>query len=85
MAVYLGNLTIEQVESRLGISLNDTERKFFNNTHQSKCANLLANAWHCYDIPFIMHCGSRGMAVQVNDILQRYADQCKVVLQIAIG
>lgn len=84
MNVMLGNLTVKQIEERLGIKLTDTERELLNNTHQSKAENIKEDKWHCFDLPFTILCGSMDTAIKVRDILSPYSSSMHGQIQIAI-
>ena len=49
----LGNLSVKDIENRLGIELSEEHRQELNNTHQDKVNDtpLEEGHWHCYDIP----------------------------------
>ena len=83
MGIFLGNLTVEQLQSRLGIALTDEEVSYFNSNWQQYASGLKSNEWHCFDIPLFISCGSMNTAVKINDILSKY-DNRKESLQIGI-
>lgn len=72
MSICLGNLTVTEIEKRLGITLTDDERDFFDKSHQAKAGNIADNKWHCFDIPFSIVCGSMDFAKKVHGILKPY-------------
>ena len=82
--MMLGNFTVEQMEERLGITLVDDDREFFKQSRQEKVANIANDKWHCFDIPFIIVCGSMKMAIKVRDILQPYEKQMKCKIDIGV-
>ena len=52
----LGNLSIKQMEERLGIKLTAEDVK--NMWGHSSLAKLQSkDDWHCFDIPFFISCG----------------------------
>ena len=51
MGIYLGNLSIEQMETRLGIKLTEDEKKQLWG-HQPLAKLKNKTDWHCFDIPF---------------------------------
>lgn len=65
MAIYLGNLTTQQVCCRLGIIISDEDK-----AELEKMRN--EGAWHCYDLPFLMMASSRENGLKVGKILQSY-------------
>lgn len=86
MSIYLGNLSIAQIEERLGIELTDAERSELTGARQERIGDvaLAPDKWHCYDLPFIIACGSREMAEKLCKILSPYSSRMKCQLQIGI-
>lgn len=84
--VMLGNLTIEQFEKRLGISLTDGEKSTLNDLREPTCDKVDGNnKIHIYDIPFMIVCGNPDARKTVIDMLTPYSSQMKVPLQIGGG
>ena len=82
MGIMLGNLSIKQMEERLGIKLTAEDVK--NMWGHSSLAKLQSkDDWHCFDIPFMIACGCMDTAIRINSVLSPYADQMKC--QISIG
>lgn len=72
--IMFGNLSIRQVEERLGIELSDKERAELNACHEDNCGKVQGrDVWHCYDMPFEMVVGSRKMADVVCRIFSPYS------------
>ncbi len=84
MCILLGNLTVPQIEERLGITLKDNEREFLINTRQQKAENIAENKWHCFDLPFNLVCGSMEFATKVCEILKPYSGEMVGTIQISI-
>ena len=86
MAIYLGNLTIDQFEKRCGITLTDEEKVILNELREEKCDNVKGNnKIHIYDIPFLIECGNPEARKTVIDMLTPYAGEIKCALQIGGG
>lgn len=84
MAIYLGNLTTKQIENRLGIELTQAERSELDALREETTSRVHGrDVWHCYDIPFVIVCGSYGVCTKIRDIMSAYADRMKGTLQIA--
>ena len=50
MNIYLGNLSVEQIEKRTGITLTDEHREYMKK-HRQEAVNdtpLDVGAWHCF-------------------------------------
>ena len=78
----LGNLSVAQIEDRLGIKLSEDEKEFFRSTHQNIAENVAVGKWHCFDLPLIIICGDMDMGKKVRDVLLPYAGQMKEQIQI---
>ena len=85
MAIYLGNLSVSDIEQRLGIELKEEERELLKSTHQAKADDIEDGKWHCFDIPFIISCGDVEMAGKIVEILTPYAEQFKQQIQIGLS
>lgn len=75
MSICLGNLSLRQMEDRLGITLTDTDRLEFESNRQEAVNGtpLAPGKWHCFDIPFMLLCDTMETAVRFRDILSKYA------------
>ena len=74
MGIYLGNLTVEQIERRLGIRLTEEHRKELADNRQERVNNtpLEPGKWHCYDCPFMLMTHDMKTAEKYRDILCSY-------------
>lgn len=82
MDIYLGNLSVKQMEKRLGIILKDEDVKVLNSMREDNAQNIADDKWHCFDIPFAIRCGSMDAAIIVRDILSPYSDKMKCKFNI---
>lgn len=84
--IMLGNLTVEQMEKRVGITLTDEERNTLNELREETCDKVDGNnKIHIYDIPFMIVCGNPKARKTVVDTLIPYAGNMKECLQIGGG
>lgn len=85
MNIYFGNLSVEQIEKRTGITLMDEHREYMEK-HRQEAVNdtpLEVGAWHCFDIPFIVMTSDKTTAEFYRDMLSAYDwTKCKECLQI---
>lgn len=85
MSIYLGNLTVEQIEKRTGITLSDEHREYMT-AHRQAAVNdtpIADGAWHCFDIPFILMTANKDTAEHYLDMLSTYDwSECKEPFQI---
>ena len=85
MVIYLGNLSVAQIERRLGIEFPQECRDFMNATHQDSASNIQAGKWHCFDLPFNLACGDRETATKIFEWLKPLSGQCKTALEFSIA
>jgi len=82
MNIYLGNLSVEQIEQRLGIELTENNRKELRSSRQEKASGIESNKWHCFDIPFTIVCGGKHFAEKLTKMLTPYADKMNCPIEI---
>lgn len=84
MAVYLGNLSTEQIAERLSIKMSDAD---IAEMESFRCheADVKMGSWHCFDIPFTCACGGMNAAMKVRDIMQKYSGDMKGQFQISLA
>lgn len=86
MAIYLGNLSVEQLERRCGITLTDEQREILKSMIEPVCKKVEGNnKIHIYDIPLAIECGNPQARKTVIEILTPYSSQLKCPLQIGGG
>lgn len=83
--MMLGNLSVSQIEKRLGIEFPEDIREFMKQTHQAEASNIGKGKWHCFDIPFILVCGDMQTATKIFEGLKPQSDKCKEALQISLS
>ena len=84
MNIYLGNLTISEIENRSGIKFPENLILFMEKRHQDNANKINKEKWHCFDIPFILVCGDLYTANIIYNFLKPYTKDFKEPLQIAI-
>ena len=72
MGIMLGNQTPDQIARRLKIELSEEHRAELLETWQQKAENIAVDKWHCFDIPFMMVCGSKEVAEKLRDMFLTY-------------
>ena len=86
MAIYLGNLTIEQLEKRCGITLTEGQRTTLNALREDKCDSVRGNnKIHIYDIPFLIECGNREARETIINMILPHAKKIREPLQVGGG
>ena len=85
MIIYFGNVSVEQIEKRTGITLSDEHREYMK-AHRQETVNgtpIADGEWHCFDMPFMIMTGNQETAERYRDMLSSYDwSNCKETLQI---
>lgn len=84
MSIMLGNLSVNQIESRLGIEFPKDIQEFMNDTHQANAGNVAKDKWHCFDVPFNIVCGDIDIATKIYESVKEKANLCKEPLHFSI-
>ena len=86
--IYLGNLSVDEIEKRTGITLTDEHRQYMNEHRQMEVNNtpIKKGFWHGFDIPFMVMTSDKETAKVYVDMLSAYDwSKCKEALQIGYG
>ena len=71
MGIMLGNLSVKDIETRLGITLSAEDVAVLQEKRQENVSVPLASGkWHCFDIPFMFMA-----ALMFADIFGKYTGQ----------
>ncbi len=82
--MMLGNLTVEEIENRLGIEFPKETKEFMRMNWQLEANDIKPGKWHCFDIPFNLVCGDMATAQKIFDSVKEKSSQCKTQLQFSI-
>lgn len=83
--IYLGNLSIHEVEIRLGVQFSETDRKDLQSMLNPDANVIGKGKVHFFDIPFLAACGDAETARKVTDILLKYEPKkFKCAIQIGV-
>lgn len=85
MSILLGNLSVSQIENRLGIEFPEEIRLFMQQTHEPSANYIGKGKWHCFDIPFTLFCGDIETATKIYESVKDKSHLCKEALQFAIS
>lgn len=85
MNIMLGNLSVAEIESRLGINFPEEIVRFMEDSHQPSAQNVQSGKWHCFDIPFNLVCGDIETAQKIYNALKSQASKCKEPLRISVN
>jgi len=83
--MMLGNLSVKQIEERLGINFPEEIREFMEQSHQPNANNIAARKWHCFDLPFHIVCGDLETATKIYESVKDRSNECKTNLQFSLN
>jgi len=84
MSIYLGNLSIDEIEARAGIKFPVLLREYMEPRRQHNASNIKQGQWHCFDLPFNLACGDMDTAVEIHKHLKDFSSNFREPLQISI-
>lgn len=73
MNIYLGNLSIEQIEREYSVAFTDEDKQWLQEHHQDEASNIQSDKWHFFDIPRVMMTGSHECAKGIYDRFEKYS------------
>lgn len=73
MNIYLGNLSIEQIEREYSVAFSDEDKQWLQEHHQDKASNIQRDKWHFFDMPRVMMAGSNEFAKEIYDRFIKYS------------
>lgn len=83
MAIMLGNLSLRQLQDRCGFEFPQEALDLLQNRQETVNNTPLADdAWHCFDIPFLIMFGTEKQARAFGQALAPYGSQFKTPLQV---
>jgi hypothetical protein len=85
MRIMLGNLTIEQMQTRSGATFPKELIDYMSDKHQDLATDIKHGKWHCFDIPFTLVCGDIQTATEIHNHLKPLSKSFKQVMQIALS
>ena len=85
MNINLGNLGIDEMQKRSGVTFPDELIEYMSERRQQKAENIAVGMWHCFDIPFTLVCGDKETATEIYKHLQPLSGEFKEAMQIAIN
>lgn len=74
MGIYLGDLTVEQIETRLGVELSAEDKETLKASHQAAVNDtpIEHGKWHCFDIPFMLMTSDKETAKDFVKLFEKY-------------
>lgn len=80
----LDNLSIQQMESRMGIEFPAKLKDVLEKYHQHEASDIQPGFWHCFDLPFTMVCGNQDLADLVLEHLSPMVNDIIIPLNLAV-
>jgi len=74
MYIFLGNLSILDLENRCGVKFDEKDKEWLENHRQSNTDNISKDKFHIFDIPFSVKVGSK-IVDQLIEILKKYNNE----------
>ena len=84
MEISLGNLSVSEIQARLGIEFPEDIVNYMKENHQATASNIQKGKWHCFDIPFNIVCGDVETAQKIFDALKDQSENCKESLRFSV-
>lgn len=84
MSIYLGNLSIAEMEKRSGVEFPEKLKEYMGPRRQQSASNIKQGAWHCFDVPFVLVCGDMETATEIHGYMKAFSSQFKESLEISI-
>lgn len=84
MNIYLGNLSVNEIERRAGVDFPQELKDFMEASHQTEATDIAAGKWHCFDMPFILLCGDMDVATKIYDHIKHLSKNFKELMQIGV-
>lgn len=84
MSFMLGNLSVEDMERRAGVTFPDALKEFMADRHQPEASNVKPGKWHCFDLPFQLVCGDIETATAIYEMLKPLGSKMAEPLQIGV-
>lgn len=82
--LLLGNLTVNQMIKQLGINITNEEKELLENMRCDNANSIPENKFHCFDMPFVIHAGSKSVGSKLYDILSKYQNDMVCSIRVDI-
>lgn len=84
MPIMLGNLSLQEIQDRSGFQFPQEALNLLQNRQEEVNGMKIADgAWHGFDIPFMIMCGSEKMARDLAMVLMPHSHRFKTPVQIS--
>lgn len=83
MNIYLGNLSIEQIEREYQVQFSEEDKTWLKEHRQANVSIVLgADKWHCFDFPRVIAVGSSVFRQELFDRLKKYEFKGKIGIEV---
>lgn len=84
--MMLGNLSVDEIEKRMGIEFPIETKIFMEQTREETPARIAVGTgkWHCFDTPFHLVCGDIETARKIYESVKARSQEIKEKLEISI-
>jgi hypothetical protein len=80
--ILLGNLSVEEIESRLGVSFSKEVKDYMTKNHEMDAMEIPIGKWHGFDTPFSIYCGDEDTKNKIENDLKDKLNKCKETITI---
>ena len=84
MGIYLGDLSIKEIENRSGVKFPEELVEYLKPRYQEKANHIQPGKWHCFDIPFVLVCGDMETAKEIYKHLKPFSGDFKKQMGISV-
>ena len=84
MNIMLGNLTVDEIEKRIGVDFPHDIKNFMIASRVENTSEIKKGNWHCFDLPFCILCGDIETATKIYNSVKHRASEVKEQLQISV-
>lgn len=85
MNIYLGNLSVTDIEKRAGVTFPAALHDFMSGRKQEEASKIAHGKWHCFDLPFVLVCGDIDTAKRIHQHLSALSSRFKEPLRISLS
>ena len=83
--MMLGNLSVKQMEERMGIEFPKELKEILIKYRQENVSIDMAEGfWHCFDLPFTFVCGGKDLAELMVKHLTPMVDKITIPLNVSV-
>jgi hypothetical protein len=75
--ILLGNLSVEEIESRLGVAFSKEVKDYMIKNHEMDAMEIPIGKWHGFDTPFSIYCGDEDTKNKIENDLKNRLNKCK--------